>query len=112
VELTISAGGDEQALEQFYHWLRQDVDVVRSAEISTAGSSGSGHMGAFEVVSMSISSLVGLANLSIAWASFRRSRTDAPPLTITLAGPWTDEQLAVLVKQGLPLAPGVASGGE
>lgn len=112
MELTISADGDEQALEEFYHWLRQDVDVVRSATISTAGSSGACHMGAFEVVCMSFGSLTGLANLGIAWASFRRSKKDPPPLTITLAGPWTDEQLAVLAKQGLPMAPAATSGGE
>ena len=112
MELTISADGDEQALEEFYHWLRQDVDVLRSATISPGGSSGSGHMGAFEVVCMSFGSLTGLANLGIAWASFRRSKKDAPPLTITLAGPWTDDQLAVLAKQGLPMAPDPTSGGE
>ncbi len=112
MELTISADGDEQALEQFYHWLRQDVDVVRSAKISTAGSSGSGHMGAFEVVSMSIGSLTGLANLGIAWASFRRSKKDVPPLTINIAGPWSAEQLAALMNQDLPLGPTASSGGE
>lgn len=106
MELTISAGGDEQALERFYHWLRQDVDVVRSAMIGTAGSSGAGHMGAFEVVCMSIGSLTGLANLSVAWASFCRSRKDVPPLTINIVGAWSDEQLAMLAKLDLPLAPG------
>ncbi|MDT7799404.1 MAG: hypothetical protein QOI78_2837 [Actinomycetota bacterium] len=112
MELTISADGDEQALEQFYHWLRQDVDVVRSAEISTAGSVGAGHMGAFEVVSMSIGSLTGLANLGIAWASFHRSRKDVPPFTITIVGAWSAEQLAELANHGLPLGPSASSGGE
>ena len=112
MELTISADGDEPALEQFYHWLRQDVDVVRSAEISTAGSAGSGHMGAFEVVSMSIGSLVGLANLGIAWATFRRSRKDVPPFTINVVGAWSAEELAALVNHGLPLGPSASSGGE
>jgi len=112
VELTISADGDEQALEQFYHWLRQDVDVVRSAEISSAGSSGSGHMGAFEVVSMSIGSLTGLANLGIAWASFCRSKKHVPPLAINIVGAWSAEELATLANQDLPLGPSAPSGGE
>jgi hypothetical protein len=102
VELTISADGDEQALEQFYHWLRQDVDVVRSATISTAGTAGTGHMGAVEVICMSIGSLTGLANLGVAWASFLRSRKTAPPVTFTVVGPLSDEQLAMLKSMDLP----------
>lgn len=112
MELTISAGGDEQALEQFYDWLREDVDVVRSASISTAGTPDSGSMGAFEVICMSISSLSGLASLGVAWASFRRSRTATPPVTFTIASPLTDEQLAFLKNLDLPLGPDAAGEGE
>ncbi len=112
MELTISADGDEQALEQFYHWLLQDVDVVRSATISTARSPGIGHMGAFEVICMSIGSLTGLANLGVAWASFHRSKKDVPPLTINIVGTVSDEQLAMLANLNLPLAPGASTGGE
>jgi hypothetical protein len=105
VELTISAGGDEQALEQFYHWLRSDVEVVRSTTISTAGSQDVGHMGAFEVICMSLGSLTGLANLGIAWANFLRSRKDKPPFTINIIGTLSNEQLEMLRKLNLPLAP-------
>lgn len=103
MELTITAGGDEQALEQFYHWLRNDVDVVRAAAISTAGSQTTGHMGAFEVICMSFSTSTGLASLSIAWASFLRSRKDKPPFTINIIGTLSDEQLEMLRKMNLPL---------
>jgi hypothetical protein len=106
----ISAGGDEQALEQFYHWLRSDVDVVRSSAISTAGSQGAGHMGAFEVICMSFGSLTGLANLGIAWANFLRSRKDEPPFTINIVGTLSEEQLDMLRKLNLPLAPGTPNG--
>jgi Effector Associated Constant Component 1 len=104
VELTISAGGDEQALEQFYHWLRGDIDVVRSATISKVGSQGAGHMGAFEVICMSLGSLTGLANLGVAWASFLRSRKDKPPFTINIVGTLSDEQLDMVRRLDLPLA--------
>ena len=104
MELTISADGDEQALEQFYHWLRQDVDVVRSATIGTAGSPGAGHMGAVEVICMSIGSLTGLANLGVAWASFLRSRNATPPVKFTVVGPLSDEQLAMLKSANLPVS--------
>jgi len=110
VELTIRAGGDEQALEQFYHWLRNDVEVVRSATVSTAGSPGSGHMGAFEVICMSLGTLTGLGNLGMAWASFLRSRKDKPPFTIEIVGTLSDEQLDMLRKLNLPLDPDTSSG--
>lgn len=110
MELTISAGGDGQALEQFYHWLRNDVDVVRSATISTAGSRGAGHMGAFEVICMSIGTLTGLANLGLAWANFLRSRKDTPPITMTIVGTLSDEQIDMVRKLNLPLDPGTSDG--
>jgi hypothetical protein len=106
VELTISSDGDEQALEQFYHWLRQDVDVVRSAKVSTTATPGAGHMGAVEVICLSIGSLTGLANLGVAWASFLRSRKAAPPVRFTVVGPLSDEQLALLKSLDLPMGPG------
>lgn len=106
MDLTISCGGDEQTLEQFYHWLRSDVDVVRSSSISTEGSQESGHMGAFDVICMSVGSLTGLANLGLAWASFLRSRKNEPPLRITVVGTLSDEQLDMIRKLNLPLDPG------
>ncbi|WP_410614109.1 effector-associated constant component EACC1 [Amycolatopsis sp. lyj-109] len=106
MELTISAEGDEQALEQFYHWLRQDIDVVRTAKISTSATSGTGHMGAVEVVCMSIGTLTGLANLGVAWASFLRSRKAAPPVQFVFNTPLTDEEIAMVKRLNLPVAQG------
>jgi hypothetical protein len=110
VELRISAGGDEQALEQFYHWLRDDVDVVRSATISTTGAQCSGHMGAIEVICMSLGTLTGLASLGVSWASFLSSRKDKPPFTINVTGTLSDEQLDMIRKLNLPLEPGTPDG--
>jgi hypothetical protein len=104
VELTISAGGDELALTQFHHWLHDDVDVVRSVQISTTGSSDTGHMGAVEIICLVISTTTGLANLSLAWASFRQSRKDKPPFTIAVSGELTDEQHKVIKGLDLPSA--------
>ncbi len=103
MELTINAGGDEQALKEFYSWLRDDVDVARSATISTAGSRESGRMGAFEVICMSIGSLTGLANLGLAWGNFLRTREETPPFTITIEGELTAGQRAMLRNLDLPL---------
>ncbi|WP_409495864.1 effector-associated constant component EACC1 [Amycolatopsis sp. cmx-11-12] len=104
MELTINAAGDEQGLKEFYNWLRDDADVARSATISSAGSSDSGHMGAFEVICMSIGSLTGLANLGIAWGNFLHSRKETPPFTITIEDTLTAEQCAMLRNLDLPLA--------
>ncbi|RSN30581.1 hypothetical protein DL990_21615 [Amycolatopsis sp. WAC 01416] len=99
MELTINAAGDEQALKEFYNWLRDDADVARSATISTAES---GDTGAFEVIRVSTGSLTGLANLGIAWGNFLRSRTETPPFTITVDGEPTAEQRAMLRNLDLP----------
>jgi hypothetical protein len=110
MELTINAGGDEQALEQFYHWLREDVDVARSATISTGGSRGTGHMGAFEVICVTLNSLTALGNLGIAWANFLRSRKEKPSFTINVAGTLSEEQLDMMKKMNLPLDPDTSNG--
>ncbi|MEV7552902.1 hypothetical protein AB0N89_25100 [Amycolatopsis sp. NPDC089917] len=104
MELTINAAGDEQALNEFYSWLRDDVDVARSATVSAAGSRGSGEMVVFEAICMSIGSLTGLANLGIAWGNFLRSRKETPPFTITVQGELTAEQHAMLRNLDLPLS--------
>jgi hypothetical protein len=104
VELTFSATDDELALGPFYDWLRADVDVLRSTTISIGGSGAAGHMGAFEVVTVSIGSLTGLANLGIAYANFLRSRKDKPAFTINVVGELTAEQLAMIRTLELPVA--------
>ncbi|WP_394362806.1 hypothetical protein [Amycolatopsis sp. SB7-3] len=101
MELTINAAGDEQALTEFYSWLRDDVDVTRSATLSLAGAR---NPDVFEVICMSIGSLTGLANLGIAWGNFLRSRTETPPFTITVEGELTAEQRAMIRNLDLPLS--------
>lgn len=83
VEITISAAGDEHALEQFYDWLSEDVDIARSATVELTAAHDSGRMGAFEAISMVLSNATGLAGLAIAYANWRRARKDAPKLTFT-----------------------------
>jgi hypothetical protein len=106
VEITISAGDDSQALEQFYHWLRDDVDVVRSATPRLTAAQDAGRMGAFEVISMAIGNATALGSLAVSLANFRRSRKDPPPITITIVGAVSAEQLDEFRKLNLPLGPG------
>ncbi|MFD5246757.1 hypothetical protein ACFWIW_19560 [Amycolatopsis sp. NPDC058340] len=101
MELTINAAGDEQALTEFYSWLRDDADVTRSATISFAGSR---NTEVFEVICMSIGSLTGLANLGIAWGNFLRSREETPPFVISVEGELTAEERAMIRNLDLPFS--------
>jgi hypothetical protein len=96
---------DDESLEQFYQWLRDDVDVVRSTTITAIASEVPGNMGAFEVIAMALSGATALANVAISWASFRRSQPAPPPITMNIVGTFSDEQLEMLKKLDLPLAP-------
>ena len=101
MEISISAD-DELALEQFYRWLREDVDIARTATVSRTGPSGDGHMGAFEIISMAVSNATALTSLALAYANWRRARKDPPPLKFTVEGPLTDELREILGKLNQP----------
>lgn len=101
MEISISAD-DELALAQFYRWLREDADIARAATVSRTGTSGSGHMGAVEIISMAVSNATGLAGLAIAYANWRKSRKDPPALTFTVDGPLTDELREIVEKLNRP----------
>jgi membrane-associated two-gene conflict system component 1 (EACC1) len=91
VEISISAVGEEIALDQFCHWLREDVDIARAATISRVGAAGAGHMGTLETICMTVSNATGLASLAITYANWRKARKNPPTLTFTVSGPLTDE---------------------
>lgn len=91
MEISISAVGGELALDQFYRWLREDVDIARAATISRTGATGTGHMGTLETICMTVSNATGLASLAIAYANWRKARKNPPTLTFTVTGPLTDE---------------------
>jgi Effector Associated Constant Component 1 len=101
VEISISAD-DELALEQFYRWLREDVDLARTATVTRTGTAGSGHMGVFEIISMTVSNATALTGLALAYANWRKARKDPPPLKFTVEGPLTDELREVLRKLNQP----------
>ncbi|MFI5591143.1 hypothetical protein ACIA5G_39250 [Amycolatopsis sp. NPDC051758] len=91
MELSISTAEDQLALESFHRWLRDDVDIARAAAISRVSTPDDGHMGAVEVICMTLSTSTGLANLAIAYANWRKARKDPPTLTFTVTGPLTEE---------------------
>ena len=110
MEVSISAPGDDHALEQFYRWLREDVDISRTATLSRTGTSSGGHMGVVEIISMTISNATGLAGLAIAYANWRKARKDPPALTFTVDGPLTDELREMVGKLNQPADKGTTNG--
>jgi hypothetical protein len=102
VEVSVSAVGNEFALEQFYRWLREDLDITRVATVSRTSTSGTGHMGALEVICMTLSTSTGLASLAMTYANWRRTRKDPPALKFSVSGPVTDELRKILDKLNQP----------
>ncbi|GGM66658.1 hypothetical protein GCM10011608_59970 [Micromonospora sonchi] len=95
IMITADDSGDE--LRRLGHWLLDDDDVVRSAEVSIRPSGQPGQMGGLEVIDVVISNAVGLASLAIAYASWRNSRRQHLSVTFT-----RDDGLEVTVRSGSP----------
>lgn len=91
MEISISAGENELALESFHRWLRDDIDIARTATISRVSTPDDGRMGVVEVICMALSTSTGMASLAIAYANWRKARKDPPALTFTVTGPLTEE---------------------
>jgi hypothetical protein len=94
--------GDTHELEDFYHWLRGDVDVVRAGTVTTTGLADAGRMGAFETVSMVLSNTTGLASLAIAYSSWRRARKSPLAFTFTPTDEPSPQEQAVIDEMNRP----------
>ncbi len=84
------AGGDsdEDALRSFARWLGEEPEVRHHAVITwSAAVPGAGDMGgALEVVQLVLDSGFQLANLALAYAAWRSTRSDAPAVTVSRGG--------------------------
>jgi hypothetical protein len=80
--VSISSEKDPYELTQLYHWLRQDAQLVREAEIGMASPGGTGQMGVFDVVTVVLTQFTGLASLAVAFAGWRQSRRQVCELTV------------------------------
>jgi len=92
--ITVSAAGDEIALSDFYQWLCEDLEIVRTAELRPRAAKRTGHMGALELVDVVLSNATALGSLALAYVSWRRARPEAPPLT------FARNQVSVVVVDG------------
>lgn len=102
MEILISTAGDKNDLEDFYHWLRKDVDIVRAGIVTASAPADTGAMGAFETVSMVLSNASGLASLAISYSSWRRARKSPSLLTFTPSSGADADQQAVIDQMNQP----------
>lgn len=102
VEILISTAGDKHELEDFYHWLRQDVGIVRAGTVTASAPATTGAMGAFETVSMILSNASGLASLAISYSSWLRARKNPSPLTFTPTSGTEAAQQAIINELNQP----------
>lgn len=87
VWISIAADDDGTALTDLHRRLTQDDDLRRHARprLRPTRQTG-GSLGSVEVVEPIIGQTIALANLAVAYATWRRSRTTRAPVTITANG--------------------------
>ncbi|MEU5903531.1 hypothetical protein ABZ780_04035 [Micromonospora sp. NPDC047467] len=95
MRIVITADESDDELRRLGHWLRDDDDVAKSADVSLRTSGQSGQMGGLEIIDVVVSNAVGLASLAIAYASWRNSRRQHLSVTFT-----RDDGLEVTVRGG------------
>ncbi|SHI00484.1 effector-associated constant component EACC1 [Streptomyces sp. 3214.6] len=78
LQITVGSQGDDMAAHDLYHWLRQDRELRRHAQVELALSVGaSGRMSAGETINMFVSNGLAaaslLVNIVVAWRTARPS---------------------------------------
>jgi hypothetical protein len=84
VDITAEGGG--LTLHSLYHWLREDDDVVRVAELSAGSTANTGRMGTLDVVNVVLANAVGFSTLVMGYVSWRAARAETADVTFTIDG--------------------------
>jgi len=84
IQIRVSGASADGELESLYAWLRDEPDVQRHALISLLGpESDATQMGtAFDVIQLVVDGGFQAANLALAYAAWRATRTKASRVTI------------------------------
>lgn len=81
-------GGDDEAstraLTSLYRWFREDLSAGADTKVELEAGTEPGHMGAADVLCMALTQLTSIGSLAVAFATWRESRSSAPPLRIRL----------------------------
>ncbi|MEV4139165.1 hypothetical protein AB0J72_44250 [Dactylosporangium sp. NPDC049742] len=113
LSLTTPSVSDAHAVQTLHGWLLRDPGLAAEADISQRSSAG-GHMGALDVIDLVLTHAVAVGGLVLAFASWRRTRPDAPPIVFTVEGitvtaadasPETLERIRATLLAALPPAP-------
>ncbi|MDQ0913521.1 hypothetical protein QFZ22_009593 [Streptomyces canus] len=87
VLVSIDADDGGTALTDLYRWFRQDGELRRQAQarLRPVRQTG-GFIGAVEVIELVVGQGIAVANLAIAYATWRQARALQAPVTITVDG--------------------------
>jgi hypothetical protein len=96
VDIAFTANNDEPVLESFYQWLAEDDDVARTADVTMRSTPGTGQMGAFDIVNVTLTHVAGFASLLMAYANWRRARAETAEVNVTVNG------VSITVKDASP----------
>ncbi|MEV7611844.1 hypothetical protein [Streptomyces sp. NPDC089799] len=97
MELTVGVADPEEtaALRDFFRWLRNEDEPPGEIALSSAPVPGS-MSGGLDVINVVLTHAVGLANLALVYAGWRRARRSRAVLTFTRAS----DGLSVTVEDG------------
>jgi hypothetical protein len=84
IRITFEGGAGEKNLQSLADWLRNEPAIRRHAKITLESTSPQpGRMGVpFEAIQLAIESGFSLANLAIAFSSWRRSKGETPAIIV------------------------------
>ncbi len=81
-----SDGTDDMTLHQLYRWLSNDSELAYEGTVEGRAPSGTGQMGALEVIDVTLTHVTSLGSLVMAYASWRAARRDSSSVTFERDG--------------------------
>jgi hypothetical protein len=75
IDVSIPDAADAEPVQSLYGVLEADSDLAGTA---TRTSSAPGHMGALDIINVTLTHLVAISNLAMVYAAWRRSRPEVP----------------------------------
>jgi hypothetical protein len=82
VRISISADDDPESLIGLYQWLVNDDSLIRAGNVKLATLGAPESMGTLQAIDIVLTHLTGSLSLALAFASWRKSRSNPPPVTI------------------------------
>jgi hypothetical protein len=82
LQISAAPGALETDMTGLYGWFLQTDDVTRNAELTLSSKAGAGAMGAADVINVVVTQALAVANLAVAYATYRRALPSAPPVVV------------------------------